>query len=90
MFPFGCADMSGAYLGGMTVIIGYFAEPPASSVQPANLSIATGDFATRDEALITASHTANQLHAHSFTIDFRDGTSERHVRDGDGWRQEDA
>lgn len=75
-----------AYLGGMAVIIGYFAEASAPSVQPANLYIASGEFATCEEALITAHHTADRLLAHSFVIDFADGTSERHVRDGDGWR----
>jgi hypothetical protein len=79
-----------AYLEGMAVIIGYFAEPSAPSIQPANLYIASGEFATCEEALITAHHTAHRLQAHSFVIDFADGTSERHVRDEDGWRREDA
>jgi hypothetical protein len=74
----------------MAVIIGYFAEPLAPSVQPANLYIASGEFATYDEALITAHRTADQIQAHSFVIDFADGTSERHVRDEDGWRRLDT
>jgi len=76
--------------GAMTVTIAYFAEPSVPGVQPANLSIAEGDFATHEEALIKARHTADGLQAHSFVIDFSDGTSERHVRDGDGWREDDA
>ena len=74
----------------MTVTIAYFAEPSAPGVQPANLSIAESDFATHEEALKKARHTADRLQAHSFVIDFQDGTSERHVRDGDGWREDDA
>jgi hypothetical protein len=74
----------------MLVTIGYYAEPSAPGVQPANLLVANGNFATRDDALLTARTTAEQLQAHSFIIDFPDGTSERHVRDGEKWRCEDA
>jgi hypothetical protein len=74
----------------MILTIGYFAEPSTPGAQPAILTVANGGFATHSEALITARNTADRLHAHSFVIDFPDGTTERHVWDGDGWREKDA
>jgi hypothetical protein len=70
--------------------IGYFAEPSAPGAQPANLTVANSGFATHAEALITAQGTADRLQAHSFVIDFPDGTTERYVRDGAEWRLDDA
>ena len=74
----------------MILTIGYFAEPSTPGAQPAILTVANGGLATHSEALATARNTADQLQAHSFVIDFPDGTTERHVRDGDGWREKDA
>jgi hypothetical protein len=74
----------------MTLTVGYFAKPSTPGAQPAILTVANGGFATHGEALITARSTADQLQAHSFVIDFPDGTTERHIRDGDGWRENDA
>jgi hypothetical protein len=72
--------------GAMMLKIGYFAEPSAPGVQPAVLWVASGDFATYNGALLTAHQTAGDLHAHSFSIDWPGGTSDRYVRDGNGWR----
>ena len=77
-------------LAGMILTVGYFSEPPTPGGQPAILTIANGGFATHSEALISARSTADQLQAYSFVIDFPDGTTERHVRDGDGWRENGA
>jgi hypothetical protein len=77
-------------LAGMILTIGYFAEPSAPGAQPANLTVANSGFATHNEALMTARGTADLLQAHSFVIDFPDGTTERHVRDGEGWREKDG
>ena len=74
----------------MILTVGYFAEPSTAGAQPAILTVANGGFATHSEALMTARITADQLQAHSFVIDFPDGTTERHVRDEDGWREKDA
>jgi hypothetical protein len=74
----------------MILTVGYFAEPSTPGAQPAILTIANGGFATHNEALITARNTAERLQAYSFVIDFPDGTTERHVRDADGWRENDA
>ena len=74
----------------MMLTIGYFAEPSAPDVDPANLMVAKGHFATRHEAMAHARSTADRLHAHSFIIDFPDGTAERQVRDGKAWKSEDA
>ena len=74
----------------MILTVGYFAEPSTPGAQPATLTVANGGFATHSEALITARNTADQLRAHSFVIDFPDGTTERHVWDGDGWSEKDA
>jgi hypothetical protein len=71
----------------MIVTFGYFAKPFASDVVPRNLSIVNGDFATRPQAVAHARATADQLGAHSLTIDFPDGTTEWQVRDGAGWKQ---
>ena len=71
-------------LAGMILTVGYFAEPSTPGAQPAILTVANGGFATHSEALVTARNTADQLQAHSFVIDFPDGTTERHVRDRDG------
>jgi len=37
---------------------------------------------SHSEALITARYTADQIQAHSFVIDFADGTTDRHVLSG--------
>ena len=74
----------------MILTVGYFVEPSAPGAQPANLTVANSDFATYSEALTTTRDTADQIQAHSFVIDFPDGTTERHVRDSDGWRRDDA
>jgi hypothetical protein len=74
----------------MILTVGYFAEPSAPGAQPANLTVANSGFATHGEALTAARNTADQIQAHSFVIDFLDGTNERHVRDSDGWRRDDA
>jgi hypothetical protein len=60
----------------MILTIAYFAEPSTPDAQPAILTVARS--------------TADQLQAHSFVIDFPDGTTERHVRDGERWREKDA
>ena len=70
--------------------IGYFAKPSAPDVPPANLMVAKGHFATRNEAMAHARATADRLHAHSFIIDFPNGTAERQVRDGKAWKSADA
>ena len=74
----------------MILTIAYFAEPSTPDAQPAILTVANGGLATHSEALATARNTADQLQAHSFVIDFPDGTTERHVRDGERWREKDA
>jgi hypothetical protein len=74
----------------MILTVGYFAEPSAPGAQPANLTVANSSLATYSEALTTARDTADQLQAHSFVIDFPDGTTERHVRGDDGWGRDDA
>jgi hypothetical protein len=74
----------------MILTIGFFAEPSAPGAQPANLTVASGGLTTHTDALITARHTADQIQAHSFVIDFPDGTTERHIRDSDGWRRDDT
>jgi hypothetical protein len=74
----------------MILTIAYFAEPSTPGAQPAILTVANGGLATHSEALTTARNTADQLQAHSFVIDFPDGTTERHVRDGERWREKDA
>ena len=79
-----------AYYPWMILTIGYFAEPSTPGTQPAILTVANGNLATHSEALTAARNTTDQLQAHSFVIDFSDGTTERHVRDGDGWRENDA
>jgi hypothetical protein len=71
----------------MILTIAYFAEPSTPDAQPAILTVANGGLATHSEALATARNTADQLQAHSFVIDFPDGTTERHVRDGERWRE---
>jgi hypothetical protein len=72
----------------MMVTIGYFAESSGPDVQPQNLTIANGDFDTFDEAVAHARVTADHLQAHSFIIDMPDGTTEREVRDGKGWKRD--
>jgi hypothetical protein len=62
----------------MILTVGYFAEPSTPGAQPANLTVANSGFVTHAEALTTARHTADQIQAHSFVIDFPDGTTERH------------
>jgi hypothetical protein len=74
----------------MMLTIGYFAEPSAPDVGPANLMVAKGHFATHNDAIAHARSTADRLHAHSFVINFPDGTAERQVRDGKAWKSEDA
>jgi|SRR5580700_3339751 hypothetical protein len=74
----------------MILTIAYFAEPSTPDAQPAILTVANGGLATHSEALATARNTADQLQAHSFVIDFPDGTTERHIRDGERWREKDA
>jgi hypothetical protein len=74
----------------MILTVGYFAEPSTPGAQPSILTVANAGFATHSEALVTARNTADQLQAHSFVIDFPDGTTERHVRGGEGWRENDA
>ncbi len=85
-----CAHQGIAYLAGMILTVGYFAEPSTPGARPANLTVANSGFVTHAEALATARHTADQIQAHSFVIDFPDGTTERHIRDSDGWRRDDA
>jgi hypothetical protein len=70
----------------MILTIAYFAEPSTPGAQPAILMVANGGLA-HSEALATARNTADQLQAHSFVIDFPDGTTERH---GERWREKDA
>ena len=61
----------------MILTIAYFAEPSTPGAQPAILTVANGGLA-HSEALATARNTGDQLQAHSFVIDFPDGTTERH------------
>jgi hypothetical protein len=75
-------------LTAMMVTIGYFAKPSAPDVQPQNLSVANGEFDTVDEAVTYARAAAGRLQAHSFTIDMPDGTTERQVWDGEGWKRD--
>lgn len=70
----------------MMLVIGYFAEPPAPDVDPANLMVAKGHFATHNDAISHARSTAGRLHAHSFIINFPDGTAERQLWDGKAWK----
>jgi hypothetical protein len=74
----------------MILTIAYFAEPSTPDAQPAILTVANGGLATHSEALATARSTADQLQAHSFVVDFPDGTTERHIWDGERWQEKDA
>lgn len=74
----------------MMLKIGYFAEPSAPDVHPARLMIASGNFTTANEAIKHGRSTADRLHAHSFIVNFPDGTAERQVRNGKSWRSEGA
>jgi hypothetical protein len=80
----------GLLFAAMILTIGFFAEPSAPGAQPANLTVASGGLTTLSDALITARQTADQIQAHSFVIDFPDGTTERHIRDSEGWRRDDT
>ena len=70
----------------MMLRIGYFAEPSAPDVRPTVLLAVSNQFGTYGDALVTAQQTARDLEAHSFSIDWPSGTSDRYFKDGDGWR----
>lgn len=68
----------------------YFTAPSRPDVSPVSLMVAKGHFATLHEALVHARSTADRIRAHSFIIDFPDGSANRQVRDGAAWKSEDA
>jgi hypothetical protein len=73
-------------IGVMMLKIGYFAEPSAPGAKPAVLWVASGDFATYSGVIGAARQTAQDLEAHSFSIDWPSGASDLYFRDGEGWR----
>jgi hypothetical protein len=77
----------------MKLRINFFAEPSGPNVAPSSIANSTGDFDTLEDARkIALSYAENPtIRAHSVLFESDDRTiSERWVRDGAGWRPEDA